>query len=128
MAEVKRDWEDRSQGKITEAQRRFLNAVCDCLAKQLAWHGTKMDKDSWRHFWSGIVTGQRMVPGWDYGDGRPRGFIFLGKSSLTLSRAEASDAITMAITLGDDPESQGIQAKPVAWSTTVLHGLGFHED
>jgi hypothetical protein len=87
-----------------------------------------MDKDSWRHFWAGIVTGQRMVTGWDYGDGRPRGFIFLGKSSLTLTRAEASDAITMAISVGDDPESQGIQAKPVVWSDTVLHGMGFHED
>lgn len=52
----------------------------------------------------------------------------LGKSSLSLTRAEASDAITAAIQLGDDPESQGIQAKPVAWSKTVLHGLGFHED
>lgn len=126
MAEVKRDWEDRSQGKLTEAQRKMLCACCGDLSKQLAWQGHRMDRDSWRHFFAGIVSGQKMVPGWDYGDGRPRGFIFLGKSSLSLTRAEASDAITMAITLGDDPSSQGIDAKPVRWSDAVLLGMGFN--
>ena len=129
MAEqVKRDWEDRGNAKISEAQRKMLNAVCGDLARQIQWHGNRLNKDDFRHLFSAVAAGQRMMPGWQYGDGRAPGFIMLGKSSLSLTRSEASDAITAAIQLGDDPESQGIQAKPVVWSATVLHGMGFHED
>lgn len=124
---AKPDWEDRSQGKITEAQRRMFNAICACLT-QIHWHGNKLNKDDWRHLLSAVSAGQRMMPGWHYGDDRPSGVIMLGRSSLSLTRAQASDAITMAIQLGDDPESQGIQAKPVVWSDTVLHGMGFGHD
>lgn len=120
------DWNDRSNGRITEAQRRFLNAVCGDLARQITWHGYRLTKDDMRHLLAAVSAGQRILPGWDYGHG-PQGMIVLGKSSLSLTKSEASDAILMGIQLGDDPESQGIQAKPVVWSDTVLHGMGFHE-
>lgn len=122
----KPDWEDRSQGKITEAQRRFLNAVAGDIARQITWHGYKLTKDDVRHLLAAVAAGQRILPGWDYGQG-PQGMIVLGKSSMSLTRAEASDAITMGVQLGDDPESQGIQACPVRWSDTVLKGMGFGE-
>lgn len=122
-----RDWDDRSQGKITEAQKRMFNAICGCLT-QIHWHGNKLNKDDWRHLLSAASAGQKMMPGWQYGDGRPQGIIMLGKSSLSLTRSEACDAITMGLHLGDNPEEQGIQAHKVAWSDVVLLGMGFNPE
>lgn len=121
----KPDWDDRSQGKITEAQRRMFNAVCGDLARHIQWHGNRLNKDDFRHLMSAVAAGQRMMPGWQYGDGQAPGFIMLGKSSLSLTRSQACDAITLAVQLGDDPSSQGIKACPVRWSDTVLRGMGF---
>lgn len=120
----RKDWELSGNGRMTDKQRRMLNAVCGCL-EQIHWHGSKLGKDDWRHLLSAVAAGQVMHPGWDYGDGRPRGFLMLGKSSLSLAKSEAKDAITMGIQLGDEPDSQGISARPVAWSDAVLRGLGF---
>jgi hypothetical protein len=120
------NWNERGNAKISDAQRKMLNAVCGDLAGQIQWHGNKLNKDDFRHLFSAVAAGQRMMPGWHYGDGRAPGFIMLGKSSLSLTRSEASDAITMAIQLGDDPESQGIKAAKVAWSDTVLLGMGYN--
>lgn len=126
MTEDLRGWNVQGNGKITDKQKRMLNAICGDLAPQLNWDGNRLGKDDWRHFFSAVSAGQRMMTGWDYGDGRPRGFIMLGKSSLALTKSEASDAITMAIHLGDDPSTQGINARPVHWSDTVLLGMGFN--
>lgn len=128
MAELSRqDWERRGNGPITEKQKRMLNAVSGCL-EQLHWHGNRLEKDDWRHLLSAVAAGQKMLPGWQYGDGRPQGIIMLGKSSLSLTRSEACDAITMGVQLGDDPESQNISAPRVQWSDAVLWGLGFNPD
>jgi hypothetical protein len=128
VAEIRqKDWQQTGNGKLSAKQIRMFNAVCGDL-EQIHWHGNKLHKDDWRHLFSAVAAGQRMMPGWHYGDGRAPGFIMLGKSSLSLTRSEASDAITMAIQLGDDPESQGIKACPVRWSNTVLMGMGFPEE
>lgn len=119
------DWRVTGNGRMSDKQRRMLNAVCGDL-EQIHWHGNKLNKDDWRHLLSAVSAGQRMMPGWQYGDGRPQGIIMLGKSSLSLTRSEAADAITMGVHLGDHPEEQGIQAKRVAWSDTVLLGMGFN--
>lgn len=120
------DWQDRSAGKITEPQRRLLNAIAGDISGQLLWHGCKLSKDDVRHLLSSIAAGWRAVPGWDYGDGRPPGLIMLGASSLSLTRAQATDAIQLGIQLGDDPSSQGINACPVRWSDSVLLGQGLN--
>ncbi len=120
-----KDWQQTGNGRLSEKQRRMFNAVCHDL-QQIHWHGNKLNNDDWRHLFSAVAAGQRMMPGWQYDDGRPPGFIMLGKSSLSLTRSQASDAITMAIQLGDDPESQGIKAPKVQWSDTVLLGMGFN--
>lgn len=123
----RKDWDVRGSERITEKQRKFLNAVCGCL-EQINWHGDKLHKDDWRHLLSAVSAGQRMLMGWEYGDGRPRGFITLGKSSLSLTKSEAADAITMGIQLGDDPSTQGINARPVSWSDAVLRGMGWNPE
>lgn len=110
---------------MSAAQRRLLNAVCGDL-EQIHWHGNRLDKDSWRHLLSAVSAGQRMMPGWQYGDGRPQGIIMLGKSSLALTKSEATDAITLGIHLGDHPDEQGMDVKPVRWCDVVLLALGFN--
>ena len=126
MSELKpSDWQVQGNGKISAKQVKMFNAICGDL-EQIHWHGNKLGKDDWRHLFSAVSAGQRMMPGWQYDDGRAPGFIMLGKSSLSLTRSQASDAITLAIQLGDDPESQGIKASPVRWSDTVLLGMGFN--
>jgi len=118
------DWRDTGDGRMTDAQRRMLNAVCGDLARQIRWHGFRLDKDDWRHLLSGTVLGWRAVPAIDQGDGRV-GIVMLGGSSLRLTKSLAKDAITQGLAIGDDPTSQGIEANPVHWSDAVLHGLGF---
>ena len=65
-----------------------------------------------------------MMPAYDKGEGAP-GFVMLGGSSLNLRKAECIEAITMALHIGDHPEEQRLNCKPVRWSDTVLLGLGF---
>lgn len=118
------DWKVTGEGRMTDAQRRMLNAVCGDLAAQLSWHSNRLSKDDWRHMLAGTMLGWRTFQGIDRGEGAP-GLIMLGGSSLNLSRSLAADAITVAVHIGDDPQSQGIRAKPVRWCDAVLHGLGF---
>lgn len=118
------DWDQAGDARMTDKQRRMLNAVCGDLAAQITWHGNRLAKDDWRHMISGTMLGWRMMPGINLGTGAP-GFIMLGGSSLSLSRTQAVAAINTALDIGDRPEDQGLAAKPVRWSRTVLLGLGF---
>lgn len=104
--------------RMSDEQRKLLNAACGDLADQISWHGYRFDKNDWRHFISGVVRGNRQVPGWDYGEG-PRGFVFMGGSSRELTKHEATQCLDMLFSLGDDPRSQGIDAEPVRWGDAV---------
>jgi hypothetical protein len=119
------EWQLQGQTRMTDEQRRMLNAVCGDLSKQVRWHGNRLSKDDWRHMLAGTMLGWRMMPGIDRGEGAP-GFIMLGGSSLNLSKSQAADAITCGLAIGDAPDSQGLDAKPVEWSDAVLFGLGFN--
>ena len=119
------DWKDTSGGWMTDKQRRMLNAVCSDLSQQISWHGTYLSKDDWRHMIAGSILGWRTVPAIDRGSGN-RNLIMLGRSSLELTRAQAADAITALVQIGDHPEEQGVKSKAVRWSDVVLLGLGFN--
>jgi hypothetical protein len=80
-----------------------------------------MDKDDWRHFLSGIAAGQRAVPGYNDGEGR-RGIVMIGKSSLKLTKAQATEAIRIGLDIGNKPDEQGLRSPPVRWSRAVLLG------
>lgn len=103
----------------------MLNAICGDLAARPSWHGQRLTKDDWRHMVAGTVLGWRLMPAIDRGQGAP-GHIMLGGSSLKLMKSLACDAITVLVHIGDHPEEQGMCAKPVFWSDTVLLGLGFN--
>lgn len=117
-------WDASGDARMTDAQRRMLNAVCGDLSKQIKWHGNRLTKDDFRHLISGTMLGWRMMPAIDRGEGAA-GFIMLGGSSLSLSRTQARDAITCALHIGDHPEEQGLKCKPVRWCDVVYRALGF---
>lgn len=119
MSQSVADWQQAGHTRMTDEQRRMLNAACGDLAEQIVWHGNqRLSKDDWRHFISGTVKGWRMVHGIDRGEGAP-GFVMLGASSLSLSKNDAIDAITCAFHIGDDPSSQGLRCAPVRWCAVI---------
>lgn len=117
------DWRESGSDTMSAAQRRLLNAACGDLSRQLKWHGFKLSHEGWRHFFAGCVLGNQALPAWDFGDGR-QGVIFIGRSSKELSKSNATDCITMAFMLGDDPSSQKIDAPPVDWCDVVKLARG----
>lgn len=119
------NWNEKGDGMMTRAQQKMLNAVCADLADQVSWHGQRLTKDDWRHMVAGTMLGWRLMPAIDRGQCAP-GHIMLGGSSLKLTKSLACDAITVLVQIGDHPEEQGLRARPVRWSDTVLLGLGFN--
>jgi hypothetical protein len=118
------DWQLAGSGGMTDAQRRLLNAACGDLAAHLPWHGgVRLTKADYRHMIAGTLLGWRTMPGIDRGDGQ-QGWIMLGGSSLDLSRAEATDAITLAFVIGDQPEDQRLPSPPVPWCAVVCLARG----
>lgn len=122
LPKCRADWDITGESRMTDKQRRMLNAVCGDLAAQITWHGNRLSKDDYRHLFSGTALGWRMMPAYDRGEGAA-GFIMLGGSSLDLSRTQAADAITMGLHVGDHPEEQGLKCKRVSWCDAVLLGL-----
>ncbi|MFC4526388.1 recombination protein NinB [Dyella halodurans] len=120
------DWQLQGRGRMTDAQRRLLNAACGDLAKHLRWHGRRWTKDSYRHFFSGIVLGADMVPSVDMGHG-PAGFVMMHRSSLEMSMSQATDAIQMAFYVGDCPDQQGLKSAPVRWCDVVCLARGISD-
>ncbi len=111
---------------LSDEQRRLFNAACDDLSNQIVWHGNRLSKDDWRHLISGTVLGWRMLPAIDMGTGAA-GFVMLGGSSLSLHKAECTDAITMAFHIGDDPSSQGLKSTPVRWCEVIRAARGISD-
>ena len=119
------DWQLHGEGRMTDAQRRLLNGACGDL-EQIGWHGNHLSKDDWRHLICGTILGWRRLPGIDLGGG-PRGFVMLGGSSLEMTRSQATDAITMAFHIGDQPSEQGLSCNPVQWSQVVRLARGISD-
>jgi hypothetical protein len=120
------EWKLQGSGKMTDAQRRLFNAACGDLANQIVWHGNRLSRDDYRHLFSGLQLGFRMMPSVDQGTGAP-GFIMLGGSSLDLTRSQCTEAITMAFHVGDHPEEQGLPAKPVQWCEVIRAARGISD-
>lgn len=108
---------------ISTQQRKILNSACGDLSDQIIWHGNRLSKDDWRHLISGTILGWRMMPAVDRGEGAP-GFIVLGGSSLDLTKRDCIEAITLSFHIGDCPEEQGLESKPVRWCSAVRLARG----
>jgi len=104
--------------KASPKQLNTLKAMCRDLSHQLKWHGRVLHEDDWRHLICAAVLGQTIVRGIDMGEGeRPR-LVALGGSSKGLTRDLAMVAIDLALSVGNHPESQGINAMPVSWTSS----------
>ena len=117
-------WAIAGREPMTREQQKLLNAACGDLA-QMRWHGIVFSKDDYRHLLAAVVLGERLVPGINTGDGNP-GLIRMSRSSLELTKSEATTAIRMAFDIGDNPEDQGLPKRPVRWCDKVLLARGFN--
>lgn len=110
---------------MTRDQQNTLNAACEDLAEQIAWHGQRLSKDDWRHLISGMVLGWRAVPAINvegiagFEESERAQVVMLGGSSLKLSVRQASLAIELAFWVGDEPDAQGLKCDPVRWGPAV---------
>lgn len=113
------DWQARGNDRMTREQQKLLNSACGDLADGIRfWHGVRFDKDDFRHLIAACVLGERIVPGVNTGHGVP-GMIRMARSSLELTKSQATEAIRMAFDIGDYPEDQGLPCKPVRWGPAV---------
>jgi len=112
------DWKESGRETMSRKQQKLLNAACGDLGTQLRWRGRRMSKDSWRHFFAGTILGHEPLPGWDYGDGR-ESVIYMPRSSLELSKSDATAAIEMAFFLGDNPADQDCGGVRVRWCEVI---------
>lgn len=128
MSQVEsREWQETGRAPMSRKQQNLLNAACGDLATGLRWHGHRFDKDDFRLLICAVVLGERLVPGINTGDG-PAGLVRMGRSSKELTKSQATEAIRMAFDIGDNPEDQGLQAKPVRWGPTVCLARWVVED
>jgi hypothetical protein len=121
------DWQESGREPMSRQQQKLLNAACGDLAEQLRWHGIRFSKDDYRHLLSAVVLGERLVPGVNTGEGPP-GLVRMSRSSLELSKSDATKAIRMAFDIGDYPQDQGIPARAVRWCEVIVKARWFVDE
>ena len=103
----------------SDLQNKLLQPACRDLSENLMWDGVSLSQDEWRWLVSADILGQKAVRG-IHG-----GVVMLGGSSRKLTKQDATDAITLAFSIGDDPDSYGLKGQPrVQWSEIVCKARG----
>lgn len=121
------DWQEKGREPMSRKQQKLLNAACGDLADQIRWHGIRLDKDDFRHLLAATVLGERMVPGVNTGNGRP-GLIRMARSSLELTKSQATEAIRTAFDIGDKPRDQDLDCEPVRWCAVIVMARWFIDE
>jgi hypothetical protein len=67
-----------------------LWATLNEIAKQVIWHGRKLDAESWKHIFSSSLKKQDVVPNLD-----GTGFVAMGLSTSKMSKREFSDLLEL---------------------------------
>ena len=70
----------------SSAQNRRMWVLLQALADQVVWHGQKLSASEWKDACSAALKRQRVIPGLE-----GSGFVVLGTSTSTMSRAEMGD-------------------------------------
>lgn len=84
------------QAKRTNDQNALLWSILSDLARQVEWHGQKLEAEDWKVIMMhGLNSEMRMVPAID-----GRGFVSLGKSTSKLTKAEFSDLVEVVYAFG----------------------------
>lgn len=103
----------------TAEQNDLLQPACRDLARELTWKGYKLGQDEWRWLICAAVLGQKIVPG------LTGGIVALGGSSRQLKKQQATDAITMAFEIGDQPWTYDPSlTKQVEWCAVIQAARG----
>ena len=104
-------------------QNDLLQPACRDLARGLTWKGYKLDADDWRHLICACILGQKVVPGIN------GGLVALGGSSKKLLKQQATDAITLAFSIGDAPwEYDPSQQQRIQWGNAVRLARGITDE
>jgi len=110
----------------TDEQNDLLQPACRDLSRGMSWFGHQLSQDEWRWLICAAVLKIKIVPGINRGEGSP-GIVTLGGSSRKLNKAQATEAITLAFSIGDAPwEYEPTQRKQVQWCDKVLLARGFN--
>lgn len=76
-------------------QNAALWAMLGDVAKQVVWHGRKLDEESWKNIFTSSLKRQDVVPNLD-----GTGFVVLGQSTSKMSKAEMSDLLELIQAFG----------------------------
>lgn len=82
----------------SSAQNRRLWAMLGDVARQVVWHGQKLQAEDWKHIFSASLKRTRVCPGID------GGFVVLGQSTSQMTRTEMNDMHTLMEAFGAEHE------------------------
>lgn len=82
--------------RTLEANAAMWAALND-VARQVVWHGRKLDAESWKHIFSSSLKKQDVVPNLD-----GTGFVVLGQSTSKFTKGEMSDMLELIHAFGSE--------------------------
>jgi hypothetical protein len=88
------------------AQNALMWSCLSDVARQVEWHGQKLDEEAWKDMATAALKRQRVVPGID------GGFVVLGQRTSKMTIAEMTELIDFLHAFGD--------GKDVRWSQASL--------
>lgn len=78
----------------SSAQNRLMWAMLGDVARQVEWHGQKLDAEDWKHIFSASLNNHRAVPGLN------GGFVVLATKTSRMTKQEMSDLIELMHAFG----------------------------
>lgn len=88
------------------AQNALMWSCLSDVARQVEWHGQKLDEEAWKDMSTAALKRQRVVPGID------GGFVVLGTRTSKMTIVEMTELIDFLHAFGDE--------RGVRWSQTSL--------
>ena len=107
----------------SQEQNDLLQPACRDLSRGLVWKtGMRLTPDEWRWLICADILGQKAVPG-IHG-----GIVLLGGSSKKLKKDQATDAITLAFSIGDCPwDYELADQERVEWCPVIKAARGIRD-
>lgn len=78
----------------SDEQSRKMWAMLGDVARQVEWHGQRLDKEAWKDMVTAALKRQRVVPGLE------GGFVVLGTSTRRMTKPEMSEMIEFLYAFG----------------------------